>query len=246
MILNLIYKSLGNFYYSFSPALNANFFKYDEKPFDTGCFSSYYLILILKFSLMATPQSVSAPAATAMPAGGGEAAPKKGNNALVIILVILGLLLLCCGGGALAAYLLTKRAADELTNQLANPTAISGFVQDILENSLSDEDTQTTFGKLVSDWPSDVPLMANAEILYSGSQKETDKTVFSTSYSVNATTSDVENFYKNKMSENSWTLNSEDTLFGFTLSYKKGVREAFVYVLEGEAGKTTVSLTVDQ
>ena len=195
---------------------------------------------------MATSQTASAASAPAMPSGGAAAAPKKGNNALVIILVILGLLVLCCGGGALAAYLITKRAADELSDKLANPTTIGQFVQDIVGDSLSNEDTQSTFGKLVADWPADMPLMANAEIFISVAQNEGDKVVYSTNYTVSASASDAENFYKNKMPENGWTLEREDTVFGFTLTYKKGEREAVIVVLDGGEGKATVTLNVDK
>jgi len=177
-------------------------------------------------------------------AGQPAAAPKK-NNTLVVILVVLGILLLCCGGGALAVYLVTKRAVDTVTDTLANPTSVSDLINNVVDDALNTDNSSGAFGKLVADWPSDVPLMSKDEILYSGSQTQEDGSkLYSVSYNVSKTVAEVTSYYKSEMPNNGWTLDSESTLFGATLSYKKGNNEAVIYSLEGDGGKTLVTLSV--
>ena len=175
---------------------------------------------------------VPAPAATPAPAA---VAPKKSNSGLIIVLVILLVLCLCCsaiGGGlyyiSRNAESIAKAALDEAQKQAQKQLENQGSTTTTggtTGGTTTDDNSSFSFsGTLPSGFPTDAPIYPGSKVGYSSSSNGE----YSVTLSTTAKVADVMAYYKQNLPKNGWTIESEQSFFGSSITAKKSGKELTV------------------
>ena len=154
---------------------------------------------------------------------------QKGSGKGLLILVIVFVGIICLVGIVVGAVLLINNANNnnKSTNTTSQGTTNTNTTKDSTNNQNPDTQNGTTSndnstfsfgGSLPQGFPNDVPIMPNSTIGFSSS--DTDGS-FSVTASVKSKVADIMNFYKENLGRNGWTITSEQSIFGASITAEK-------------------------
>ncbi len=130
------------------------------------------------------------------------------NKALKIVLIIVGVLILLGVLAAIAIGLLFNKVADEVSD------AADEVQVETNGGDTSDDSTDNGFSmqtELPDDFPQEIPVFDPAEVISSSSQTQDSVSGYSATWSTQASTQEVSDFYQRSLSENGWQTTSTST-----------------------------------
>jgi len=114
--------------------------------------------------------------------------------------------------------------------------------------TITGEDGKVAFeagGDLPESFPKDFPVYTGAKLVSSFSAKGDEGDGVSVVWETGDSFDKVTDFYKKKLQEDGWKVESTfEQKDSFTSSFKKGEVEGFIGVTIGEGGKVTISVTI--
>lgn len=206
---------------------------------------------------------------TPAPQPSAPQSPKKSSNALVIIIVVvvvLGIAALVGGFfvmrslkakvsqkiGQKIGESIMEKAIEQGTGQKADVSA-DGKSVSVKTDSGTFSASGTGDIKLPSDFPSDVFVLSDAKITFATSTPanaaDGTKTSFMVGYTTNQSVNDVTNKYRDEMTKNGWTKESEANYGAMMINFKKGTKDVLVTISDSQGeptGATGVSVAVSE
>ncbi|MDI6778451.1 MAG: hypothetical protein QMD77_04670 [Patescibacteria group bacterium] len=199
----------------------------------------------------------------------GQQQPKKSSNtALIIIVVVVVLGIVVLAGGYFVMRSIKARVSQKIGQKIGENMLEKAIEQgtggkaDVSAdgNSVNVKTESGTFSasetgniKLPSDFPSDVFVYGGAKITLATSTPanpaDGTKASYMVGYEVNQSLNDVANKYRDEMTKNGWTKETEANYGAMMINFKKGTRETLVTISDshgGQSGVTGVSVSVSE
>lgn len=179
-----------------------------------------------------------------MPEDSTQNKPSKssGNKTNLIIIVVIAVLIIL-GGGYLLQQQFAERSAEKAIEE-----ATGGKV-DVSEGgkkvTIETDDGKLTVGEgeIPDNFPSDVPVYSEAEVITSSESGDNFTLALKSSDSV----SEVSDFYKTKLADKGWTLSNPIDLSGSTtITATKGDRELNVVITPDTDSKTAIAIVINK
>lgn len=171
----------------------------------------------------------------------------KGQNKLVMVLVVVAVVL---AGLYFLGRALSRKIGEGIAGRVLS--GISG--KNVKVDSGGDKVTITgeggkvaieTGGDLPDSFPKDFPVYPGAKLVNSFSAKGEEGDGVSVVWETGDSFDKVTDFYKKKLQEDGWKVESTfEQKDSFTSSFKKGEVGGFIGVTVGDGGKVTISVTI--
>ena len=173
--------------------------------------------------------------------------PAKGQNKLVIVLVLVAVVL---AGLYFVGRTLSRKIGEGIAGRFLSGLSGKNVKVDNQGDkvTITGEDGKVAFeagGDLPESFPKDFPVYSGAKLVnsFSASGEEGDgvSVIWETGDSFDKVTA----FYKTKLTESGWKVESTfEQKDSFTSSFKKGEVGGFIGVTIGDGNKVTISVTI--
>ncbi len=171
---------------------------------------------------------------------------KKGGSKkiLIVILAIVGFVIFLCILCIAVFGFGLKKAGDKIEN--LDETDFQNYMEKQIEEGMRDEgqDVDVEFNKLPEDFPSDVPIYPDSEVVFAS----VDDASATASLMINdrsVSEDDVLSFYKKELAKNGWEVEDEATYLVSALSATKDDRELALTMLFTDDNSISYSIVVE-
>lgn len=176
-----------------------------------------------------------------------EEKPGKKQNKPVMVLVVVAAVL---AGLYFLGRTLSRKIGEGIAGRFLSGLSGKNVKVDNQGDkvTITGEDGKVAFeagGDLPESFPKDFPVYTGAKLVSSFSAKGDEGDGVSVVWETGDSFDKVTDFYKKKLQEDGWKVESTfEQKDSFTSSFKKGEVEGFIGVTIGEGGKVTISVTI--